>query len=398
MLKCDLLIDSKDIKSTISKLKNEKDYTILLDITIIDYLKFPDITPSRFAVVYILRDASFKNQISIKTYIDDNTLEVDSLCYLYSAANWAEREAYDQYGIRFKGHPNLKRVLNHHQFVGHPLRKDYEITKGQICTHTEDLMDEMNPLLKQKGYTPEDIDDLMLLNVGPSHPASHGTIRNFVAMECETITACVTEIGYLHRGFEKACENHTYSQVIPYTDRLNYCSAILNNIGYSKAVEEMLNIDITARAKMIRIIIGELSRIIDHLVCNAANMVDLGGLTNFWYLFAPRDMAYDLLSKLTGARLTNTYTRIGGLEFDLYKGFDEDLANVLKETEIAIDDALSLIAHNKIFLDRTQDVGVIKADFALQHGITGPNLRAAGIAHDLEKTNLIMVMRILILT
>lgn len=385
MLKCDLLIDSKDIKSTISKLKNEKDYTILLDITIIDYLKFPDITPSRFAVVYILRDASFKNQISIKTYIDDNTLEVDSLCYLYSAANWAEREAYDQYGIRFKGHPNLKRVLNHHQFVGHPLRKDYEITKGQICTHTEDLMDEMNPLLKQKGYTPEDIDDLMLLNVGPSHPASHGTIRNFVAMEGETITACVTEIGYLHRGFEKACENHTYSQVIPYTDRLNYCSAILNNIGYSKAVEEMLNIDITARAKMIRIIIGELSRIIDHLVCNAANMVDLGGLTNFWYLFAPRDMAYDLLSKLTGARLTNTYTRIGGLEFDLYKGFDEDLANVLKETEIAIDDALSLIAHNKIFLDRTQDVGVIKADFALQHGITGPNLRATGIAHDLRK-------------
>ena len=385
MLKCDLLIDSKDIKSTISKLKNEKDYTILLDITVIDYLKFPDITPSRFAVVYILRDASFKNQISIKTFIDDNTLEIDSLCFLYSAANWAEREAYDQYGIRFNGHPNLKRVLNHHQFVGHPLRKDYEITKGQICTHTEDLMDEMNPLLKQKGYTSEDINDLMLLNVGPSHPASHGTIRNFVAMEGETITACVTEIGYLHRGFEKACENHTYSQIIPYTDRLNYCSAILNNIGYSKAVEEMLNIDITARAKMIRIIIGELSRIIDHLVCNAANMVDLGGLTNFWYLFAPRDMAYDLLSKLTGARLTNTYTRIGGLEFDLYEGFDEDLANVLKETEIAIDDALSLIAHNKIFLDRTQDVGVIKADFALQNGITGPNLRAAGIAHDLRK-------------
>ena len=385
MLKCDLLIDSKDIKSTISKLKNEKDYTILLDITIIDYLKFPDITPSRFAVVYILRDASFKNQISIKTYIDDNTLEVDSLCYLYSAANWAEREAYDQYGIRFKGHPNLKRVLNHHQFVGHPLRKDYEITKGQICTHTEDLMDEMNPLLKQKGYTPEDIDDLMLLNVGPSHPASHGTIRNFVAMEGETITACVTEIGYLHRGFEKACENHTYSQVIPYTDRLNYCSAILNNIGYSKAVEEMLNIDITPRAKMIRVIIGELSRIIDHLVCNAANMVDLGGLTNFWYLFAPRDMAYELLSKLTGARLTNTYTRIGGLEFDLYDGFSEDLAAVLKEVETAIDDALSLIAHNKIFLDRTQDVGVIKPDFAISNGITGPNLRAAGVAHDLRK-------------
>lgn len=385
MLKCDMLIDSSEIKSTISKLKNEDNYSILLDVTVVDYSKYPDVTPSRFAVVYILRDGSFKNQTSVKAYIDDNTLEVDSISDLYKAADWGEREAYDQYGIKFKGHKNLKRLLNHHQFFGYPLRKDYPITKGQICTETEDLMDEMLPLLDSKGYTKEEINDLMLLNVGPSHPASHGTIRNFVAMEGETITACVTEIGYLHRGFEKSCENHTYSQVIPYTDRLNYCSAILNNIGYSKAVEEMLNIDITQRAKFIRIIIGELSRIIDHLVCNAANMVDLGGLTNFWYLFAPRDKAYDLLSKLTGARLTNTYTRIGGLEFDLYDGFDEDLAEVLKDVEIAIDDALSLVARNKIFHDRTQDVGVIKSDFAINAGISGPNLRSTGIPHDLRK-------------
>ena len=385
MLSCDLLIDSKEIKPTISRLKNEENYSLLLDITAIDYLKFPDITPSRFAVVYILRDSTFKKQISVKAFVDDATLEVDSITDLFEAANWAEREAYDQYGIKFAGHPNLKRVLNHHQFIGHPLRKDYQTTKGQLCTQTEDLMDEMLPLLHKKGYSEEEIKDLMLLNMGPSHPASHGTIRNFVALEGETITACVTEIGYLHRGFEKSCENHTYSQIIPYTDRLNYCSAILNNIGYSKAIEEMLNIEITSRAKMIRIIIGELSRIIDHLVCNAANMVDLGGLTNFWYLFAPRDKAYDLLSKLTGARLTNTYTRIGGLEFDLYDGFDDDLEDVLKDTQVAVSDALSLIAHNRIFHQRTQDVGVIKADFAIKNGISGPNLRAAGVAHDLRK-------------
>ncbi|MFW2442783.1 NADH-quinone oxidoreductase subunit D, partial [Aliarcobacter butzleri] len=354
-------------------------------VTAVDYLKFPDVTPSRFAVIYILRDSTFTKEITIKSYVDDNTLEIDSLYDLYESADWAERETFDQYGIKFVGHPNLKRVLNHHQFIGHPLRKDYKITKGQICTETEDLMDEMVPKLKSKGYKKEEIDDLMLLNVGPSHPASHGTIRNFVAMEGETITACVTEIGYLHRGFEKACEHHTYSQIIPYTDRLNYCSAILNNIGYSKAVEEMLGIEITPRAKMIRVIIGELSRILDHLVCNAANMVDLGGLTNFWYLFSPRDMAYDLLSKLTGARLTNTYTRIGGLEFDLYDGFDKDLEEVLKAVEKGVEDALSLIAHNRIYHDRTQDVGVIKADFALRNGISGPNLRAAGVACDLRK-------------
>lgn len=385
MLKCDLLVDSKDLRATLLKLKKDEDFTILLDMTAVDYSKFPDSTPSRFAVVYVLRSSDFKKETTVKSFVSDETLSVDTVSDIFPSANWAEREAYDQYGVIFLNHPNLKRVLNHKQFVGHPLRKDYKITQGQICTETEDLMDEMLPLLKSKGYTDEEIADLMLLNVGPSHPASHGTIRNFVALEGETIAACVTEIGYLHRGFEKACEHHTYSQVIPYTDRLNYCSAILNNIGWAKAIEDMMKIEITPRAKMIRVVIGELSRIIDHFVCNAANMVDLGGLTSLWYLFGARDQAYDLLSKLTGARLTNTYTRIGGLEFDLYDGFDKDLEEVLKTSEKAIEDVLSLIAHNKLFHDRTQDVGVIKPDFALANGISGPNLRAAGVAHDLRK-------------
>ena len=385
MLKCDLLVDSKDLRATLLRLKKDEDFTILLDMTAVDYSKFPDSTPSRFAVVYVLRSSDFKKETTVKAFVSDETLSVDTVSDIFPSANWAEREAYDQYGVIFLNHPNLKRVLNHKQFVGHPLRKDYKITQGQICTETEDLMDEMLPLLKSKGYTDEEIADLMLLNVGPSHPASHGTIRNFVALEGETIAACVTEIGYLHRGFEKACEHHTYSQVIPYTDRLNYCSAILNNIGWAKAIEDMMKIEITPRAKMIRVVIGELSRIIDHFVCNAANMVDLGGLTSLWYLFGARDQAYDLLSKLTGARLTNTYTRIGGLEFDLYDGFDKDLEEVLKTSEKAIEDVLSLIAHNKLFHDRTQDVGVIKPDFALANGISGPNLRAAGVAHDLRK-------------
>lgn len=385
MLKCDLLVDSKDLRATLLKLKKDDDFTILLDMTAVDYSKFPDSTTSRFAVVYVLRSSDFKKETTVKAFVSDETLSVDTVSDIFPSANWAEREAYDQYGVIFLNHPNLKRVLNHKQFVGHPLRKDYKITQGQICTETEDLMDEMLPLLKSKGYTDEEIADLMLLNVGPSHPASHGTIRNFVALEGETIAACVTEIGYLHRGFEKACEHHTYSQVIPYTDRLNYCSAILNNIGWAKAIEDMMKIEITPRAKMIRVVIGELSRIIDHFVCNAANMVDLGGLTSLWYLFGARDQAYDLLSKLTGARLTNTYTRIGGLEFDLYDGFDKDLEEVLKTSEKAIEDVLSLIAHNKLFHDRTQDVGVIKPDFALANGISGPNLRAAGVAHDLRK-------------
>ncbi len=370
------------VRETIISLKENEDFTLLLDITATDYLNYPNHTGERFAVVYILRDSSFKNEVIVKTMVDDTTLSLPTISDLYYAANWGERETFDQYGIMFEGHPNLKRILNHHQFVGHPLRKDYEITDRQICTHTEDLMDEMRPLLKQKGL---EEDEVMLLNVGPSHPASHGTIRNLLAMEGETITSAVTEIGYLHRGFEKACETHSYNQIIPYTDRLNYCSAILNNIGFCKTVEEMLDVEIPERAKFIRVIIGELSRIMDHAVCNAANCVDLGGLTNFWYIFNPRDEAYEILSKLTGARLTNSYTRLGGVSYDLYDGFEEELESVLKSTEKAIDDALSLIAHNKIFLDRTQDVGVIKQDFAINAGITGPNLRATGIASDMRK-------------
>ena len=379
-------VDCKNIKQEIKKLKKEGGYSILLDITATDYLQHSDKQDDfRFEVIYILRTSDFKNTITVRTKLTNDNLEIDSICDLYYSANWAERETYDMYGIIFKGHPNLKRILNHQEFVGHPLRKDYEITKAQICTKTQELMDEMEPKLLAKGYKKENFDELMFLNIGPSHPATHGTIRNFMALQGESIIACVSEIGYLHRGFEKSCESHTYSQVIPYTDRLNYCSAILNNIGFCKGVEEMLGVEITPRAKMIRVIIGELSRIIDHLVCNGANLVDLGGLTNLWYLFNPRDEVYDILSKLTGARLTNSYTRIGGLSHDLYDGFESDIENVLKSIEKGVEDSLSLVQKNKIFLDRTQDVGVIKKDFALSAGITGPNLRACGVDFDLRK-------------
>ncbi|OUR71530.1 NADH dehydrogenase (quinone) subunit D [Arcobacter sp. 31_11_sub10_T18] len=387
MFKADMIVAQDDLKATITKLKNEDGYTFFLDITAIDYLTYKEKQESRFALVYILRDKTFKKTITVKTYLNNNRLEIETISDLFQGADWGERETFDQYGIKFLGHHNLKRVLNHHQFVGYPLRKDYLITAGQICTETESLMDEMVPLMATKGYSKDDLDEMMLLNIGPSHPASHGTIRNFLAMEGETIKGCVTEIGYLHRGFEKSCENHNYNQIITYTDRLNYCSAILNNIGFCKTVEDMLSLEITPRAKFIRVIMGELSRITDHLVCNAANMVDMGGLTNFWYLFAPRDKAYDLLSKLTGARLTNSYTRVGGLQYDLYDGFEYDMEEVLKDVEKAMDDALSLIAHNKIFLDRTQDVGIITKELAMSAGITGPNLRASGIDYDIRKTN-----------
>ncbi len=375
------VVSKEKIKDIASFLKFEAGFALFVDLTVVDYLNYIEKKESRFAIVYIFRSGDFKSEIVLKCYLDDD-LEIESISSVYDGADWAEREAYDQYGVTFLHHHNLKRILNHKNFIGHPLRKDYPTTKRHLCIETDDLMDEMTKKLRVRGYS--DTEDLTFLNLGPAHPASHGTIRTFVALKDEKIVSAVSEIGYLHRGFEKSCENHKYNQIIPYTDRLNYCSAILNNIAFANSVEEMLGIEIPDRAKFIRVIIGELSRVIDHLVCLAAALVDMGALTNYWYLYNPRESVYDLLSKLTGARLTNSYMRVGGVMWDLYDGFEEDLKNCIKDIRSGVDDALKLVAHNKIFLDRTQNIGIISAEDALSFGITGPNLRASGVAYDLR--------------
>lgn len=224
----------------------------------------------------------------------------------------------------------------------------------------------------------------MYLNIGPSHPAMHGTLRLYCELDGETIVRAIPEFGYLHRGFEKHSENSTYTQVIPYTDRLNYVSAMMNNVGYCKAVEELFELEIPQRAQVIRVIICEMNRIIDHLVCTGTNIVDIGALTNFWYYFNVREKFYNIIEKLCGARLTTAYTRIGGVMRDLYPGFAEEMKQCLSELNQAIDDVSGLVVKNKIFMDRTVDVGVISGEEALQYGFTGPCLRASGVPYDIR--------------
>jgi NADH dehydrogenase I D subunit len=225
----------------------------------------------------------------------------------------------------------------------------------------------------------------MVLNLGPSHPAFHGALRTQVRLDGETIVGAASEIGYLHRCFEKHSEHSKYQQIIPYTDRLNYCSALMNNVGYCKAVEDLMGLVLPERAVVIRVLICELSRIIDHLVCVGTNIVDIGALTNFWYAFNVREKVYTLIEKVTGARLTYSYTRIGGLARDLYDGFESDLRAVLTDIEKAVADIEGLVGDNKIFIDRTRDVGRVTAEQAVAWGFTGPCLRASGVAHDLRK-------------
>jgi len=380
------IVNESELFATIKRAKETLGYTLLLDITAIDNLHKSHPSTSRFELVYILRHAAFKETIMFKVLVSEETQGVESISSLFDSADWAEREVYDQYGINFKGHKNLKRLLNHMEFVGHPLRKDYEITQGQYCTTSQDLMDEMKPLLDERNLD-LNRDDLMVVNLGPSHPASHGTIRTLAALDGEKIVAATCEIGYLHRGFEKSAEHHNYNQIIPYTDRLNYCSAIMNNIAFAKTVEDMMDITLPDRGIFIRVIVAELSRVIDHLVCLAAGLLDMGGQTNYWYLYNPRDNAYDFLSKLTGARLTNSYMRIGGMTHDLYEGWEKDLTDVLAKVDSGITDSLKMIAHNRIYNDRITDISTVNAAQALNYGFTGPNLRASGVAYDLRFSN-----------
>ena len=227
--------------------------------------------------------------------------------------------------------------------------------------------------------------NLMPLNVGPSHPATHGCLRFMAAMDGETIVASVEEIGYLHRGFEKMVERGTWQQVLPYTDRLNYCSAIMNNIAFCRAVENMFGLELPERCKVLRVIVNELSRINDHFVCVAAAFQDLGGTTPFMYAFNPREEIMCIWEKLTGARLTNSYARIGGLYRDSYDGFEKDVLAALDSTEKALKDLHACLDRNRIFLDRTVGIGKISAEKAISYGWTGPCLRASGVASDLRK-------------
>jgi NADH dehydrogenase I D subunit len=228
--------------------------------------------------------------------------------------------------------------------------------------------------------------DNLILNLGPTHPATHGVFRVVTELDGETIVNCDNQIGFLHRCFEKESENTTWTQVIPYTDRLNYVSPLMNNVGYVMAVEKLIGIEVPERAEYIRTIICELSRIWDHLLCIGAALVDLGALTNFWYFWRPREDIYDLVEELTGARLTTCYTRIGGLMADLNEGWIEKARHAIRSAiPQAIRDVDRLVTKNRIFMDRTIGVGPISPENAIAWGFTGPCLRAAGVPYDLRK-------------
>lgn len=227
----------------------------------------------------------------------------------------------------------------------------------------------------------------MMLNVGPSHPAMHGVIRLVMELEGEKIKDVDVEIGYLHRAFEKMCETVMYTQCFPYTDRLNYVSPLINNVGFALAVEKLLGIDIPERAKYIRVLMSEISRVTDHLTCVGATAMELGAMSAFLYMIKAREYMYELVEEITGARLTISYVRIGGVKADLTPGFEDRAFKKIAEVRKVLIEADKLLTRNRIFFDRVKGIGKISKEDAIAYGITGPFLRSTGVAYDVRKAN-----------
>lgn len=225
----------------------------------------------------------------------------------------------------------------------------------------------------------------MLLNIGPAHPAMHGIIRIVTRLDGEQVQDVDVEIGYLHRGFEKMSEQVDYNGVMPYTDRLNYVSPLINNVGYCMAVEKLIGISVPERCRYVRVIVSEISRITDHLTCVGATAMELGAFTVFLYMIKAREYLWDLVEKVTGARLTVSYCRVGGVKADLPDGFAEACAEVFKEVRTVLHESEILLNRNRIFTDRMQGTGVISEQDAISYGITGPFLRATGCDYDVRK-------------
>lgn len=234
-------------------------------------------------------------------------------------------------------------------------------------------------------YAANEIGERMILNVGPSHPSTHGVLRLILELDGDVVTKCTPVIGYLHRGDEKIAENMTYNQFIPFTDRLDYLAPISNNVAFVQCAEKIGGIEVPARCMAIRVLCCELSRIASHLVGVGVYGMDTGAWTVFMYAFTQREKLYTLFERLTGARLTSSYARVGGLARDIPEGWLGDINNFANQFLGALDEMDGLLTRNRIFLDRTEEVGIISAAEAINWGLTGVNLRASGVATDLRK-------------
>ena len=390
-------VDARKVKEVLRHLKSEIDqpYRTLYDLTAIDErerIHRQGQPPSDFTVVYHLRSYDRGQDVRVKTALKGDGPTLDTMTDIWPAADWYECEAWDMFGVHFRGHPHLRRILMPPWWQGHPLRKDHparatETGPFHMTSHDSQTYQEMlrfNPADWGMKTQEEDF-DYLFLNVGPQHPGTHGPLRVILQLAEQRIVQAVCDIGYHHRGVEKMGERQTWHTYIPYTDRVDYLSGVMNNFPYVLAIEKLADIQVPDRAKVIRIMMAELFRIISHLVFYGTFAQDVGAMSPVFYMFYDREKAFDIVEAVTGARMHPGWFRIGGVAQDLPQGWEELVRDFLNYMPARLDEYDRLVMRNRILKARTLGIGAMSAEQAIEWGATGPMLRSAGMPWDLRK-------------
>jgi len=341
-----------------------------------------------YTVFYQLLSLSGNIDLRLKVVVPDDSVVLPSVTSIWPAANWYEREVYDLFGLRFDGHPDLRRILMPEYWEGHPLRKDYPGRATEMEPYS--LPPERYRTIMET-YRARDSQSLgaaegeLILNIGPNHPGTHGLLRLIVRLQGEKIRTIEPDIGYHHRGAEKIAEFHTYHNYIPYTDRVDYLAGILGELPYVLALEQLTGIKVPPRAQVMRVLLAEIFRISSHLVWLGSYGHDVGSMAPAFYCFREREHLFDVVELITGGRMHPEFLRIGGVAQDLPEGWKDAVKSLTARIEHALPEYERLLTRNPIFLGRTRGIGVIDLNQALEWGFTGPNLRACGLAWDLRK-------------
>jgi NADH-quinone oxidoreductase subunit C/D len=385
------------VRDVLRYLKDEvaQPYRMLYDLTAIDERvrsHREGQPPSDFSVVYHLLSFDRNADVRIKVPLEGEYPVLPTVTDLWSNADWYEREVWDMFGIKFDGHPHLRRILMPLTWEGHPLRKEHparatEMGPFQLPDDKQDREQEALQFRPEEwGLERESEDsDFMFLNLGPQHPGTHGVLRIVLQLDGEQILDAVPDIGFHHRGAEKMGERQSWHTYIPYTDRVDYLGGVMNNFPYVMAVEKLAGIDIPERAQVIRVMMAEFFRLASHLVWYGTFASDIGQLSPVFYMFSDRERIFDIVGAVTGGRMHPSWFRIGGVAQDLPNGWDKMVRDFLDYMPARIDQYDKLVMQNKIIQARTKGVGEYDTEEAIEWGVTGPGLRATGLEWDFRK-------------